>query len=198
MARTMRKHKESLLERGAWSDFARYRSSLVYGGMDGKAANYEAVKKFLGDEAAEEAAEVHSKSRKGKSRTVTDDGETKVEPNLDGDVISSVPPPPLPVNSKAFDGKKTVSEITNITWVADNMRVVNVTPEECPSLRAWNLLCECRENAFFRANFWKDHYSKMIPAKNTLDDGRDSAKIDGTPTMELIDRIRAMKEKAEA
>jgi len=194
MAKTRAEHKKMLIERGQWAEFVAYRSSLVVGGMAAAKANKAAVEKFLGEEAAESAGE--DGSRNNKKGPKEDVDRPKIKANEDPGLISSVPKPPPPVARDAFDGKPPCGEIRNIKWVADNMRIVDVHPEDCPSMRAWNLLCECRENTYFRSNFWKDHYGKTIPAKSTLDDA-DASEIDGTPTLALLKKIRKASEKAQ-
>ena len=217
MSKTRREHKEQLLAEGRWREFSDYKSSLVLGGMSGVAANIQAVEKFLGAEAAKQPSESGSrppreleqekpeklapaqpKDRKFAFEKEAEKGSNgKREPNTVKGTIGSVPAPPPPVKENVFKDKPPVGEVENITWVADHMRIVEIDPKDCPSMRAWNMLCECRENAYFRANFWKDHYAKIIPAKSMLENNRRRTAIDGQSTMDLIDRVRATSDRIQ-
>jgi hypothetical protein len=220
MAKCRAEHKHELVKQGRWREFVQYRSSLEVGGMVAASANTEAVRRFLGEEAAGTAGEnggkhnradgpvvfdddfgpepddIDEPEEKGKKGTQSKDSKKRVA-NKDKAVISSVPDPPPPVKRSAFVGKPDTSEVENIRWVADNMRIVDIKPRDCPSLRAWNLLCECRENSYFRSNFWKDHYGKIIPSKSQLTDGDGKGKLDGEATVELIERIEKISEESK-
>ena len=201
MAKISQLHKDALICKGEWSNFVTYRTSLIMNDeLDPAAANVEAVRKFLGDEAAEKAGESGSKKKAVDEPVVRFMDEEKrpvVVPNEDPEFIGSVPAPPPPVKKALFKDKPDeADERVNIKWVADNMRIVDIRPKECPSKRAWNMLCECRENKMFRATFWHTHYAKIVPTKADVDAGR-KARIDGQPTIDMIQRILKAKEKAE-
>jgi len=207
MAKCNPKHKDKLMQLMQWAEFVAYRDELIVEHeMTSTKANKAAVVKFLGA-AAGETAGVPKKVVVVPKTTSTDDsvdaGQAAVDagekrpPNKDGSVISSIPGPPAPAAMSAFAHKPPVSEIVNIIWVCDHMRVVNLDPRQCPSLRAWNLMCECREDPYFRRTFWKDQYGKTVPAKNTLDDGTGNGKADGALTMDLITKVQAASESAK-
>ena len=179
MARVTQADKEKLQRIGLWDAFVKYRTALIEEGMRPTDAREKAISKFLENEDGSDKEEGLSGEK------------------WDPEMVGKVPPAPGPVRREDFEGKPNVGEVTNILWVADNMRVVGLTPADCPSLRAWNLLCECREKAHFRANFWKDYYSKIVPAKNRLDGGEEDGEIDGATTLRLIERIRAIGEGAK-
>jgi len=197
------------MEQGMWPEFVDNRSEMISGGMTPVDAHVACIKQFLGDIAAitaggdnppEEEVEVEEKkpSRKTKkpSSKIEEDPEAREE-NEDPGVIGAVPAVPPLVKLEDFKGKAEVGEVENITWVANNLRVMNVSAAECPSLRAWNLLCECRENAYFRKTFWKDHYGKIIPSKAQLEGIKKHGGIDGQVTVDLIDRIQTISEEAK-
>jgi len=113
-------------------------------------------------------------------------------------LIEGVPEGPLPgVKRSAFRDKKSCGEIENIIWVCDNMRIVDVDAKDCPSLRAWNLLCECREDPGFRRAFWKDHYGKTVPAKSHLSEDDGKRKDDGKVSLAIIEKLLSVSEKAK-
>lgn len=199
-------HKELMIKQGAWARFVDYREELRESGKTDNVANYEAVNKFLGSNAASTACSPDKLSPliivtpdKPTNPSIEEDKENPKnrEPNKEASMIGSIPRP-LPLISVAtFKNKPEVSEVDNIKWVCDNMRIVNVSAKDCPSLRAWNLLCECRESPQFRIAFWKDHYGKIIPAKTNLESDKGKGGPDGTPTVKLIGRIQKAAERAE-
>ena len=216
MAKVNEAHRKTMMEAGTWPEFIFYRSEQINDlGLSPVEANRKAVKKFLGAEAAEDAEAVTGEPSKKDLKEEGDYADrqirlsketerakkvadaAQVKSNEDADVVYSVPPPPPPVKLKAFKNKPQAGEIENISWVADNMRVVDVSPRGCPSLRAWNLLCECRESKLFRHNFWKDHYGKIIPSKSQLDGNKKIDALDGQPTVDLINRIQVASDKAK-
>ena len=217
MAKVKAEYKKTLMEDGRWPEFCFYRSEQIDDmGLSPTEANKKAVLKFLGKEAAEDASESTGVEETPKEKKEEGDYATRqirlnkeaerikrvadkeqAKSNEDPAVIFSVPAPPPPVKLKAFKNKPPAGEIENISWVADMMRVVDVSPRGCPSLRAWNLLCECRDSRQFRHNFWKDHYGKIIPSKSQLDANKTDGRMDGQVTVGLIDRIQKASDKAK-
>jgi len=200
------------MEQGTWPEFVDNRSELISGGMTPVDAHVACIKRFLGDIAAitaggdnppePEVEEVEVEKKKPSRKTKKPTSKIEEDPpereeNEDPGVIGAVPAVPPLVRLEDFKGKAEVGEVENITWVANNLRVVNVSAAECPSLRAWNLLCECRENAYFRKTFWKDHYGKIIPSKAQLEGIKKHGGIDGQPMVELINRIQAISNEAK-
>jgi len=201
MTKRKEPHKDDLIAIGKWAAFVAHRTMLESGGMEPGAADRECVKKFLEidlpDPVQQEAVQEQVAHNAMVARVGGDDLNRRPEPNDNAQVISSVPGIPFPVLLSAFKGKPEAGEIENITWVCDNMRIVDLNVVECPSLRAWNLLCECRESPDFRVAFWRDHYGKTIPAKSQLDSSKKGAGVDGKPTMELINRLREHSKAAK-
>jgi len=161
-------------------------------------ANRAALIKFLGPDSVRS-----ENSRQREAARVVPEVVTKVVELADEvdevrpGMIGKVPLPAPLVSEEIFEGKPPVGEVENIVWVADNMRVVDLDPHSCPSMRAWNMLCECRESAAFRLKFWSDHYSKIIPAKSMLENNKRKTAVDGQSTMDLIDRVRAMSDRIQ-
>jgi hypothetical protein len=88
------------------------------------------------------------------------------------------------------------SEVESIRWVADNISRVDVSPHECPSAVAWTLLQACRDNVAFRIEFLTKMWPKLLPNRTHMDDPKDKSEVDGRPTLELIDRIQGIRDKA--
>jgi hypothetical protein len=104
----------------------------------------------------------------------------------------------LPLAPAALAGKAaTEPEIAR--WVSRNIDNPNPDPAECPDSFAWTLLRMCRENPAFAMMFVKDIWTKLLVSQAKQEDtGRPTGEIDGTPTLKLIERIRAIREKASS
>ncbi len=104
----------------------------------------------------------------------------------------------LPLASAALAGK-TATETEVARWVARNIDNPAASPEDCPDAFAWTLLRMCRENPAFALMFVKDIWTKLLvwQAKQA-DAGGADGEIDGTPTLKLIERIRAIRDEASS
>jgi hypothetical protein len=206
MPRLKQKHKDALVKQGDWADFVVYRDELKTSGASAAEAQKAALVKFLGEEVVKPAPTDRGRRSMKMPKSLLSPKHPEQAPKLAGDkegvnenkdMIYGVPGHLMPVRKDAFDGKPDVSEIVNITWVCDNMQTVDVSVADCPSLRAWNLLSECRRSEGFRMAFWKDHYSKTVPAKSSLKDDDHGSDIDGTPTLKLIEKIQKASTRAK-
>ena len=90
---------------------------------------------------------------------------------------------------------KTAPEPEIVRWVARNIDAPDASSENCPDPFAWTLLRECRENPQFRFFFIEKLWAKLLPSRAQQEDGPGKA-ADGQPTMDLIDRILALRDKA--
>lgn len=91
----------------------------------------------------------------------------------------------------------SADEPTVVRWVARNIDNPDPDPLTCPDPFAWTLLRTCREDPTFVPFFVEKLWAKLIPARSQLDGGG-PREFDGKPTLELIDRIEAMRNEAEA
>ncbi len=83
-----------------------------------------------------------------------------------------------------------------VRWVARNVDNPVPIPEECPDPFAWTLLRRCREEPEFVGFFIEKLWVKLIPSRSQLDtDG--VGEFDGQPTLDLIKRIEAIRDKAQ-
>lgn len=104
----------------------------------------------------------------------------------------------LPLAPSALAGK-TAAEPEVVRWVVRNIDNPAASPGDCPDPFAWTLLRLCRENPAFQMMFIKDIWTKVLMAQvKTGDDGGADGEIDGTPTLKLIERIREIRDRAEA
>jgi hypothetical protein len=200
MTKQEREHKKALEAAGKWNEFLFEQRELIMSGDKPPAAYRTCIEKFLGIDALiptkKKDLKTVIKETKEEAKEVQA-GLANIKPNEDDRLISSMPGVLPPVSRASFEGKVHATEIQNITWVADNMRLVGVKAKDCPSLRAWNLLCECRENADFRIAFWKEQYGKTVPAKSMLDKDPSKDKMDGEVTIGLIEKLTKASDEAK-
>lgn len=104
---------------------------------------------------------------------------------------------PLPqVDEALFEGRRT-TEAENIRWVADNLASEKPNLDEAPSKTAVALLSDCQQFPQFRVDFWKNMYTKLISKEQLADGDKDDEQYDGKPTVDTLEQIRQMREKAE-
>ncbi len=80
-------------------------------------------------------------------------------------------------------------------WVANNMSA-NPDMESCPGMAAFTLLCDCLEYPTFRVDFWKTMWTRLVPAKAQLTDDDPDGPMDGALTLELLAKIRGIRDDA--
>ena len=83
-----------------------------------------------------------------------------------------------------------------ISWVARNLVVLDVRPEECVSPEAWGLLLWVREGGTNESEFWRSIYPKLLPSRTQLD-AQDRFKDDGRRLLTLIDEVEAMSRELQ-
>jgi len=103
---------------------------------------------------------------------------------------TGLPPAPAELDGKAAPEPETVR------WVARHIDAPNPKPANCPDPFAWTLLRMCRESPDFCVFFVEKLWSKLIPSRAQIDQSSDAGPIDGKATMELIERIQRMRDKA--
>jgi hypothetical protein len=91
--------------------------------------------------------------------------------------------------------KRAGSIEEGILWVYNNLQS-SVGVDDAPSPGAWTLLCDLRKDGKLRASFWTSIIPKFLP-KNLGEGEEDEDDVDGSVQMDLIDRIRREKLKAE-
>jgi hypothetical protein len=103
-----------------------------------------------------------------------------------------------PGSIKAVFADKKAPAVECVLWVARSMDLSDVKQEDAPDPLAWTLLQECQSNAGFRVDvFWKTLFPKVIPARSAIqDEGEGGDKVDGQPTMDLLDRLAGMRDRA--
>jgi len=73
---------------------------------------------------------------------------------------------PFRATKAAFAGKPKATHRQNVEWVAENIRVEDVKPEEAPSATAWSMLCFVRSGmGGEEEKFWTALYAKLMPSQ---------------------------------
>lgn len=93
------------------------------------------------------------------------------------------------VEGDPWAGKKYVSEVEVVRWVADNL-YRNPQPKEAPSATAWGVLVTYRGNEQARLAFYANMWSKLLPTKADIE-AELRRRDDGRELLELEDRLVA-------
>lgn len=101
-----------------------------------------------------------------------------------------------PAPNAAF-GDRRASEAEVVRWVARNMEVADVAPENAPDPTAWGLLLHCRSSPAAKADFWRITYPKMLPSRAQLEREREDEEPDGQEIIKIMQRVRESAEKAK-
>jgi len=117
------------------------------------------------------------------ARRKRDDGESA--PRFGGE---------LEVAPSALKGRKA-GEAATVRWVARNVDNPEPDPAECPDPFAWTLLRMCKRSPDFTLFFVERLWSKLIPSRTQMDPSQQRT-TDGKPTIELIEKIQAMRDEA--
>jgi hypothetical protein len=86
-----------------------------------------------------------------------------------------------------FEEKGGVSENEKLRWIFENMQVAGIEPADAPSIGAYTLLMELRENKQARQKF----YDSLWPKLMAKEDAEKTGKLEdtGKTTIELVDRL---------
>ena len=112
--------------------------------------------------------------------------------------LPTAPPVPLGADRppREFFAKEC-SETETIRWVTANVDNPYATFADAPSPTALTLLSMCRESAGFKADFFNNQWTKLIPARSSFDSGDRGKGVDGTVEIELIGRILGISDAAK-
>ncbi|MDC3378671.1 hypothetical protein OAX78_00125 [Planctomycetota bacterium] len=163
-----RELKAQLVAKGQWQHFQRRRNELKAQGLSPNDARMVA----LGECTAEAPGE----------------GSDCGEP-----VAASRP---LPVAPAELAGR-TAGAPEVARWVARNIDHPTPNPGDCPDPFAWTLLRKCRETPAFAHVFLRDVWVKLLAFEVKQEEAKKSdGEIDGQVTIDLIDRIKGMRDEA--
>lgn len=162
------KVKERLEKQGTWQPFHAERKRLILDGMEPALAHEVALKKYDQPQVADRASKPFVAGYKTAE---------KIEERR--------------VPRSVFEGKECTYR-EEVEWVAKNIEIRGVKPEDAPSSSAWGLLKFARSSPTNLMYFWKDFYAKL----NTLqakDDEEGPFKDDGR---QILDTIEVLKRGA--
>ena len=176
------KHDQGLLEAaGLWPGFRAFRAKLTKRGRNALAASEEALKSWIPDDLTPRDPDANCLPA-GSGYELID----KMERSCSD----------LPIAPDALAGK-TAMEPEVARWVARNIDNPSADPADCPDPFAWTLLRYCRDDPAFAMMFIKDIWTKLLVAQARQGDDGGDEKMDGTPTVELIRRIRLLRDKSQ-
>lgn len=88
-----------------------------------------------------------------------------------------------------FDGAGIVDFRVQFEWVLENIDRLDIKAHDAPSAGAWALLRQCRSDATFRKDMYKQALSKLMPDRKALESER-RFYDDGRTMLDFIERIR--------
>jgi hypothetical protein len=90
-------------------------------------------------------------------------------------------------DAELFEEKGGVSENEKLRWIFENMQVAGIEPADSPSIGAYTLLMQLRENQQARQKF----YDSLWPKLMAKEDAEKTGKLEdtGKDTIDLIDRL---------
>jgi hypothetical protein len=94
------------------------------------------------------------------------------------------------ITKAAAEGKKRASQVEEVQWVADNLAVEDVSPDDAPSAKAWKLLEDVRALSSEERTkiFWGGLWAKLLPSKAEMDEAA-RFEDDGREVLSNIEAI---------
>lgn len=91
-------------------------------------------------------------------------------------------------------GRKKVSEVEVIRWVAENVQNFKVTEKDAPNITAWTLLSLCRKEESFLIDFMRNIWTKLLPRGSFVDDEEQSrlSRMRDTRLEDLIEKLEGI------
>lgn len=188
-------YKAKLQQAGLWKAFYTFRDDLKKKGVRASDAKLAAIAEFnpkliaMGLIQPGEFEPVAGTGKKTRVKlTKPKEGEVSVPLVFGVSGLREVSPADFP--------DKVATEAENIRWVARNMAMIpkSITPADCPSPIAWNLLAHCLESPQAKADFWKNTYPKLLPSRSQLEEDK-AEKFDGQGQIDVISQIQNIVDK---
>ena len=178
--------KQQLVDEGLWKKFLNIREGLKRKGYDPHSAKEIALGEVM--QGAENADEIEEA-----------EGPVDVQAAITQKKTARKKKPKHKELTVAPDlmANKAASEPEIARWVARNIDNPNPDPAECPDPFAWTMLRMCRESPGFATFFIKDVWVKLLQSEARKNEVPAGEEYDGKPTVELIERIQAMRRAAE-
>lgn len=178
-------------ESGLWRQFIEIRERLKKDGVPAADAWFEAAKELDPEMwGSGEVKPVRVASKPADLPHVRSDSVVKEEVEVER-VVSGVG-----ATKAVFAGKK-VATVKVVEWVASNMQVVDVLPEDAPSSEAWGMLVWARRSPVNESQFWGSIYAKLLPSRSAIE-AEQRYSDDGIRMEETAERLLRMKDDTES
>jgi len=92
------------------------------------------------------------------------------------------------VSRVVFDGKPAAKLRDELDWVAANVCIIDVRPEDAPSATAWGMLAWARQNWTNWTEFYKSFMSRLMPTRSQVD-REDDFSDDGRNVERTIESV---------
>jgi hypothetical protein len=193
---TKGKFRERIRREGREAEYIARREALKKQGMSPKEAHVKAAEEFppMANGSEKESTNGHGEQQ-GDNQTENQRKPMPLPILFSSSVASGIAPGPVRPTVEMFRDKKPISIIECIRWVAENLAIEDVTPEMAPSAGAWAMLETARFTMDSRNDFYKNLFSKLIPAKTQLDDA-ERFSDDGRKQFNILGRIEEARRNA--
>ena len=191
------KTKALMIEKGVWPDFVNSRNEIRAGGAKPSDAHRQALAMYLTFEEMPKMGKLATEQVK--KLLAAKDPSPAPKPQIEGKLREPKKVVEIEYADLEDFGERRCSEQESIRWVAQNMRMENVKPCDCPDPTAWNMLQQCQSSTVFAMDWWKTIYTKIIPSKKELgeDSGVDKDKVEEM-LIEMIGKITEISENIKA
>lgn len=181
------RHRGLLEAAGLWNSFVDFRDQLVNEfDRSASAAAAESLRIwFRGDEPIDPGQAYFEALRL--MATISEETGSPL-PDDDDDGL-----PSLEMCPASLAGREA-PEPEVVRWVVRNIDNAAASPKDCPDPFAWTLLRMCRKSDAFMFAFIKDIWGKVLASQVRVTDDGEDKKLDGRPTIELIQRIRRIRD----
>ncbi len=166
-------------KQGTFDSFCRERTKLIHNGTTPVEAGRMALKKWDKPGAGDPLLPV-----------IEDEGMAKTpEDRAKSTAFRKATKEEARVPRRVFEGKECTANQA-VEWVAENLEVRGIKPQDAPSAAAWAMLMWARTSPITKSEYWKHYYGKIISGQAT-DEAEGPFKDDGREILDTIDTLRA-------
>ena len=180
--------KNRMKKAGTWVSYVAKFDALKHDGKSDEEAFNIAIKAYLPEK---ETPPTKPKRKPASTAKRKPASRKPKNPELMDALVSMIPPVPESVQGRE------ASETDNIRWIYNHI-APGSDLTDCPSAGAWLELHVCRASSAYMIEFLKGPRSKLIPARATYENENDAGPIDGTPTIDLIGKILAIRDRTKS
>ncbi len=111
---------------------------------------------------------------------------------------AQVPPEERPT-AATFKARQKGDYRGAVEWVAENLHLDNVVPEDAPSGMAWALLLDCRALPRVREMYWSNIFPRLLPSEKEISQQKRSTSenLDTRDAIEVIKQAEEIRRREQ-